>query len=191
MTSNRRQALIGGVLSLVVLLSVALFLYIQTGTPDLPPEDLTLSDADPSVAALDDARERPRPDDATTTEGESTDEDTPEPDDLTPPPLSGRVTGEGQGVPGANVHLFATREFRATLLRLEKLVPRGSQIPDIPLVIATIRREIQNFKNTEIVATTAPDGTYAFRRLAPDGYFVLTLSDEWMFKFGDVISIPP
>ena len=191
MTSNRRPALIGGLLSIFVVLGVALFFLFESGAPDLPPEDLTLPDADPSLAAADDSAEHPRTDQDAATEGGVTDEDASEPEDLGPPPLSGRVTGEGQGVPGATVHLFATQEFRATLLRLEKLLPRDGQIPDIPLVIATIRREIQNFKNKEIVATTAQDGTYEFRRLAPDGYFVLTLSDEWLFKFGDVVSIPP
>lgn len=113
-------------------------------------------------------------------------EETPEPE--VPPLLRGTVTGEGAPVPGASVLLFSVRGIERTLDRIERMLPQG-ELPDIEALIGRVKEELENFRRSAKVAVTAEDGTYEFRGIEPMGYLVLTVADDWMFRYGDVVSL--
>lgn len=104
------------------------------------------------------------------------------------PLLRGRVTGEGAGIAGASVHLFAVREIESAIERLEGILPQG-ELPDVPSLVEAIRGELDRFRRSAVVAKTDPDGVYEFFRIAPGGYVVLATADGWLFRYGDVVSL--
>jgi protocatechuate 3,4-dioxygenase beta subunit len=106
-----------------------------------------------------------------------------------PPLLRGRVTGEGAGIAGAGVHLFSRDLILGTIERLRDAAESGGDMPEIPVLIATVREELDRLKRNDIAATTDGEGIYEFRGISPDSYFVLTLADGWLFRYGDVASV--
>lgn len=112
----------------------------------------------------------------------------PAEEDLGPPLLRGRVTGEGAPIAGASVRLYAAKVVQRALERLEEIMPQG-EMPDIDGLIASVRDELEKLRAAGVEARTAEDGIYEFRRIDEGGYVVLTLADGWLFRYGDVVSI--
>ena len=107
------------------------------------------------------------------------------------PLLRGRVVGEGQGIAGATVRLYSTGEIEVLIRRFERVVPQGGQMPNIPALIEAVRGELERFRKMGTVLTTDDTGTFELLEGAPGGYFMLTIADGWIFKYGDVVSLDP
>ena len=107
------------------------------------------------------------------------------------PLLTGRVIGEGQGIAGATVRLYSTGEIEVLMRRVERIVPQGGQMPNIPRLIDALRGELDRFRTLGTLVTTGEDGYFELLEGKPGGYFLLTLADGWIFKYGDVVSIDP
>ncbi|MFP6739991.1 MAG: carboxypeptidase-like regulatory domain-containing protein [Planctomycetota bacterium] len=107
------------------------------------------------------------------------------------PLLTGRVVGEGEGIAGASVRLYSTGEIEVLMRRVERIVPQGGQMPNIPRLIDALRGELDRFRTLGTVVTTDEDGYFELLEGKPGGYFLLTLADGWIFKYGDVVSIDP
>ena len=107
-----------------------------------------------------------------------------------PPLLRGLVTGEGLPIAGASVRLFGVKRVEEALRRLEEAVSGSADpIPEIPRIIGIIRDELGALKSSAILSRTGDDGVYEFRGIEPDSYIVLTLADDWLFRYGDVASL--
>ena len=107
------------------------------------------------------------------------------------PLLTGRVVGEGQGIAGASVRLYSTGEIEVLMRRVERIVPQGGQMPNIPRLIDALRGELDRFRTLGTVVSTDEEGYFELLEGKPGGYFLLTLADGWIFKYGDVVSIDP
>ena len=107
------------------------------------------------------------------------------------PLLTGRVIGEGQGIADASVRLYSTGEIEVLMRRVERIVPQGGQKPNIPRLIDALRGELDRFRTLGTVVTTDEEGYFELLEGKPGGYFLLTLADGWIFKYGDVVSIDP
>ena len=107
------------------------------------------------------------------------------------PLLRGRVVGEGQGIAGANVRLYSTGEIEVLMRRVERIVPQGGQMPNIPRLIEAVRGELERFRKMGTVVTTDDAGNFELLEGDPGGYFILTIADGWIFKYGDVVSLDP
>ena len=103
--------------------------------------------------------------------------------------LRGRVTGEGAGIAGATVNLFAARHVEELLERLSGLAPEGGEFPDFGRLLEQVKQEFDDFRKSAVIARSGEDGVYEFRALQPGGYYVLTLADGWLFRYEDVASI--
>jgi len=113
----------------------------------------------------------------------------PEPADLGPPLLRGIVLGESTPLPGARVLLFAVRNLEKAIERLEAHVLSSGGIPDFKTIISIVREELEGLRRSALSTLTDEKGAFEFRRIGEGGYFVLTLADGWLFRFGDVASI--
>ncbi len=174
--------LVGGALFLFYLLS-------QRGAegPETPPPEFALQEAASGETGKHQVGPLPGAQDSVKKKGEE--EETPPPEELGPPLLSGHVLGGGKGIPGAKVHLFSAKLIEETLIRLERLAPRGGELPDIQIIVDGIRKELDTIKNSAIVSQTDDEGYYEFRKISPGGYINLTLAEGWLFRYGDVASL--
>jgi hypothetical protein len=117
-------------------------------------------------------------------------EDEPPVPDPGPPLLKGRVTGEGQGIAGATVRIYATRLVEEAIDRLQDVIPQGEGgMPDVMAIISLVRDELDKLRRSGEAAKTDAAGGYEFRKVAAGGYLVLAVADGWLFRFGDVASI--
>ena len=107
------------------------------------------------------------------------------------PLLSGHVVGEGRGIAGASIRLYSTGEIEVLLRRVERIVPQGGQMPNIPRLIEALRGELDRFRTMGTVLTTDETGYFELLEGKPGGHFLLTIADGWIFKYGDVVSLDP
>ncbi|MBI4604479.1 MAG: carboxypeptidase regulatory-like domain-containing protein [Planctomycetes bacterium] len=189
--SNPRKKLLVSLALSLLLAGLAVTLVLLRGRPGPPAAGSELSrgpaatetpdDAGtvaPKAARLDAAAAPPEQEEAAETAAPGA-----------PPLLAGRVTGEGAGIEGATVLLFATRKVEEIIEHLEALAPEAGELPDIPAIAAKIREELEGFRAAALSARSGRDGEYAFRSIAPGGYLVLTLAESWLFRYGDVVSL--
>ncbi len=115
----------------------------------------------------------------------------PEPEvaDIGPPLLRGIVLGEGTPLPGARVLLFSVRRVEKAIDRLEGHVMDSAGMPDFKTIISIVREELEGFRRSALAAVTGEKGVFEFRRIDEGGYFILTLAEGWLFRFGDVASV--
>jgi hypothetical protein len=121
-------------------------------------------------------------------ESEAEEEPSVEESAAVPPLLTGRVTGEGQPVAGARVVLLSTKRIVTMLESLEAFFPEG-ELPDVEAVVSGIKQKLVELKDACVSALTAQDGMYEFRGIEATGYIVLTVAEEWLFRYGDVVSL--
>ncbi|MCA8962557.1 MAG: hypothetical protein KDC38_18660, partial [Planctomycetes bacterium] len=119
------------------------------------------------------------------------DEEPESPIDAGPPLLAGRVVGEGSGIAGANVYLFAVREVEALIERLERIVPTGGDLPDIPKLVADLRSELSRFRASGLHVTSDENGDFELRGDHVGGFTVLVYARGWLFDYGNVVSLDP
>ncbi len=106
-----------------------------------------------------------------------------------PPLLSGRVIGNGEGIAGASILLFPVREIERAIGRFEQIIPTGGQLPSIPKMVASIRKELDKFKKSAVITTSIEDGTFELRGDYEGGFIVLAYARGWLFHYGDVVSL--
>jgi hypothetical protein len=186
----RRPRIVAGLSIALVLLGVAVVLLLVLGRGK-NRGDRDLAHA-PAPAAVEDARPaagaaEPGAEASLVEEAAKEEEAKPEPE--TPPLLRGRVTGEGAGIAGAGVHIFPRGVILGTIERLRDVAESGGDMPQIPAVIAAVRDELDKLRQSDITALTNGEGIYEFRGIAADSYFVLTLANGWLFRYGDVASV--
>jgi len=191
MTKTTRNALIGSIAALAII-GIAIWLFLGGGGSSEGPGGRDIAagrarDAEPDAPSQDLASAAQAPSDAAGAAAETPDEVGPQVD--VPPLLRGRVLGEGLGIPGATVRLFAVAEAERFLRGLEDLIPQGREMPDIPRVIERLRGALESFRALAIPATTDTAGEFEVRDIDPGGYFVLTLAGGWIFHYGDVVSL--
>ena len=80
------------------------------------------------------------------------------------------------------------RDIEDLIRRLERFDP-GSGIPDIPELIATVKSELNRFRDSSFGALTNEEGVYEFFELAPSPYFVLSIASGYVFQYQDVVVI--
>jgi hypothetical protein len=110
-------------------------------------------------------------------------------EDLGPPLLRGRVTGEGEGIGGARVHLFPVARVEEAIDRLEPIASRGGAIPDIDAILKAVRGELEAIRRSAVSRSTDGTGAYEVRGAKPGSHLVLATAEGWLFRFGDVVSL--
>lgn len=109
----------------------------------------------------------------------------------TPPMLEGAVLGNGEGIPGAEVLLFSARRVEKLMEKAEGEVAAslGGGMPDISGMLDFVRAELSSFRASAVIARTDADGRFEVRDVPDGGYFLLTLAPQWLFRYGDVVSL--
>ena len=188
----KRKILTGMVLAIAIVGIITFFFLRDSGSGDYVLGGV--DQQDPGVESAAEtagpgAGEKP----GAETSGETGEEEETagEEEEATQPLLVGRVVGEGQGIAGANVRLYSTREIEVLMNRVERIVPQGGQMPDIPALLEAVRGELERFRTMGTVVTTDDAGRFELLEGVPGGYFILTIADGWIFKYGDVVSIDP
>ncbi len=188
----RRKLLVSSLISLV-LVGITVFLLVRRGdngpgdgallgrgpggeqsSPALPAGDATAESDAKALAGAEKAKE---------------DEKAAPEEPLPPPLLHGRVTGEGAGIEGAAVNLFSTKSIERAIERLEDLAPQGGEMPDIEGIALGLREELEKFRASAVTSKSVKDGAYEVRGVEPGSYFVLTLADGRLFRYGDVVNL--
>ncbi len=111
------------------------------------------------------------------------------PPSLTPPMLTGIVSGDGSPIAGAEVYLFSVKEAEAMLDRMLDVVPSSGEIPDLSALVRLVRTELARFKAEAAVETSDEEGRYAFRDVDEGGQFIMARAKGWLFEFGDVVNL--
>ena len=187
----KRKILTGMVLAIAIVGIITFFFLRDSGSGDY-----ALGDVDQQGSGVEFAVETAEPGagekpGSEIAEKPGEEETVAEEEEATEPLLVGRVVGEGQGIAGANVRLYSTGELEVLMRRVERIVPQGGQMPDIPALLEAVRNELERFRTMGTEVTTDDTGRFELLEGAPGGYFILTIADGWIFKYGDVVSIDP
>jgi hypothetical protein len=122
-------------------------------------------------------------------------EETAAVDENVPPILIGQVLGDGSGIEGAEIRLYPQSEVLRLIDTIEttatKIGSANGSFPDIGAIVHLARRELDLFRRRGRIIRTGPEGRFEARPSAlPSGdYFLLTLADRWLFRYGDVVSL--
>ena len=178
-----------GLVAALAIIGVSVWLFLRQSAPDTG-RDLSRQDDVETPAEADELESAPAVELVAEVEKpvEDVSEEEEEPDPEAPQLLTGRVVGEGQGIPGADVRFFAVAEIEGLILRLEPHIPRG-EIPDIPKLIGVVSAELEGFRSRGHARTTDGEGRFDLRGVDPGGYIALTYADGWLFRYGDVFSL--
>ncbi len=185
---GNRKLIAAALISVLFLGGLIVFLCLPRARPGLEPE---ARGPEPESSDAPAAGERRGPEAAAADPAgkKAAKEDDAPAGEPGPPLLRVRVSGEGGPIPGARVLLFSTKKVEEAIDHLQKLAPEGGEMPDFEKIAAGIREELESFKRTAIAGKTDPGGICEFRKVAPGGYFLLTLADGWLFRHGDVTSL--
>ncbi|MEM7167471.1 MAG: carboxypeptidase-like regulatory domain-containing protein [Planctomycetota bacterium] len=173
----------------LLLLGALLFFLNRDSGPDLGGEN---GSSTSTVGANGDPGEVPDEDSATVAADDAAVEDAPKvevPEPVKDPLLIGKVSGEGAGIAGANVLLFPVNEIEKVIERIERLVPTGGTLPDVPKLFNGVKAEFARFRKKATVLETDAEGMFRLDRGAIGGQYVLTYADGWLFAWGDVVSL--
>lgn len=182
-----KRTLIGLAVAVLILIVVIWLLP----TSDAPPPVSSTSSADAEIEAVPDQSDAPSDEagSAALAPGEVASE-IEEFDPDAPPLLSGYVTGDGQPIAGAQLFFFATSEVEALIMRFDNMAGEfEGQIPHIPSLIGKVQAELEGFRRSGVSSKTDKDGYYELRGVKPGGYLALVVADQWLFRYGDVVSL--
>ncbi len=187
----KKKALVGTSIGLVItiVITILIFQFLLTDPNDelnSGSQEGTQTAGDLNSSEMNNAEQKN--DDSLASEKSEDEEKEEAEEKKLEPSLKGRIFGDEGGIAGAHVLLFSTKEVERLIRSFERFDP-GSGIPDIGKIVKEVKQELIKFKNKAIETQSIEDGVYEFYNLEESPYFVLTLAKNYIFKYGDVVSV--